>query len=416
MKKLIFSAVSVIAIIIALQFDDDLSPEVRDWLSIIDEKSNTASEAFFYLTGMIATNEANIVAVGREIHNAVKTLEKNNTTGSEHPAWQGYPESKRLEHPDNADPIYCILWKQPCLSKVITASDRWRSEVNRWHDIYQRYLSFIEYEEFSTLSQPHTNEVMPPYQYLHYGNRLRLFEMLAKASLGNPELAVSALLGDITMLRNQLNVADNLIHKIIFTMFISYNLDVIMHIKTRYGLNNIGAISLLTPKEQSLELPLIREFALMHNTMIELDKHPEFFETSGHAPAWLVRAVFKPNRTINKVYHRYAEAVRLSRLPADQFAIQSSQQKPQRESVFNLLNYTGNILADITGLNYRTYIARLHDLNAKIHLANALLTDNSALMNPYYPDTVVNIHALANTCLDGPYPDERNLRCIFLDK
>lgn len=399
-----------------LQFDDDLSPEVKAWMTLIEDRSESESEAFLYLIGIVATEGEDVVNVGKEIVNFVQEAEQGDNPDSGPPEFEGYPKSKHLKYPSNSDSIYCPLWEDNCLPKIVAANDRWQKDLNRWMAVYRRYLSFIEHKEFATLTKPHVNEIFPKYQYLTTGNRLRLFEAMSKASKGSPLVAVSMLADDIEKLRNQLKVSDNLVHKIIFTMLISYNLDAIVHIKSAYDLNNVNPIPQLSKDELSMELPIIREFALMYNTIKELDKHPDFFNMGGNAPGWLVRAAFKPNITINKSYYGYSETVRLSKLPANQFAIQVSQPKPEEAHDISLYNYAGDKLLNIAKPDFGVYIARVHDLNAKIYLVNHVLSDSKIQpINPYYPDVAVETPKEGKLCLDGPYPDERNLRCIFLN-
>jgi hypothetical protein len=413
--KIFVIVILCIAALFALQFDEGLSPEVNSWISILDERRSKHSEAFIYLSGIIATEEDDVLTIGMERYKAFTKVEDRYSIEVTSPDFEIYPESKHLPLPSKDDPIYCTLWEGGCLLKIVKADGRWQTELNTWREIYTRYLTFINYQEFITLSKPHISEDLPRYQYLNQGNRLRLFEAMLIASNGRPEEAISQLSGDISKLRVQLSEADNLIHKLVFTMLISYNLEGMVNIASIYGVHGTKRIPNLSAEELDLELPLIREFALIHYAFIEVDKHPEFFETGGDAPSWLVRAAFKPNMTINEAYYSYFNAVKLSRLPVNEFVVETAKDKPQEVRELDLLNLVGSVLANVAGLDYGVYIARLHDLNAKISLSNYVLSGRVGnLVNPYYPEDKVDTTEDERICMNGPYPDERNLRCIAI--
>ena len=228
-----------------------------------------------------------------------------------------------------------------------------------------------------------------------------------------PKEAIRMLAEDVSRLSRQLVMADNLIHKMFFTIMISNNLSFMAYISSTTDSFEKMNIPLLTSSELDMELPLIREFGLAFYSFMEIDRHPEFFKTGGSMPSWIVRAVYKPNMTINGMISTYEESIYASSLSPDEFAEHKIRSDEDVKEEIHWRNYVGSALVGIAHPDFQKYIARLYDLNCKISLVNYVISGRTMpLVNPYYPSLKPIVSEGNKICLSGPYEDDRDLRCV----
>ncbi|AHI33044.1 hypothetical protein AU15_05480 [Marinobacter salarius] len=103
----------------------------------------------------------------------------------------------------------------------------------------------------------------------------------------------------------------------VYLALMSENLDVLSEILARHGYDLAPEVPPMTRAERDFTLAMAREFAMGYYMYQSLDRHPQFFDTSSDntwTPGWWVRAVFKPNMTINSVLPAYLQAIELSQL------------------------------------------------------------------------------------------------------
>jgi len=152
---------------------------------------------------------------------------------------------------------------------------------------------------------------------------------------------------------------------------------------------------------------------LTYKTYKELDKQANFFKIEGKAPAWLVRAVYKPNMSLNAISPVYQRFESLARLSLPDFA--KAVGVPLTISHSKLRNMYGASLSRYIP-NYDEYVGRLMDFNAKLMLFNhtfALGEPATLLANPYY-DKDVAVQQEKRVCFSGPLDDTRYIRCLRL--
>jgi len=396
-----------------LQIDEDKSSTAKEWTTKLENDRASKSEAFIYLNGIMAAENEDVMEVGESRFSAYRKAEELANPYDDEIVFDDYPNDKMLPKPHEDNEIYCPLWESDCLGIIVKNSSKWESELNDHSVILARYRKFISFSEFTTLSRPSAIEVIPNYKYIGYGNKLALLENLLLAERGSPRDAIASLSDDIYKLRKQLAVADNLIHKLVFVNLIANNLDVIAYIGNKYESYQQLNISYLTLDELSIAEPMIREFGMMNGLYTSLDGNPEIFEIGGNMPSWFVRAVFKPNMTINESIFLYERLIYMATLSQDIFPTFELPDAEEMKKDIDYLNYVGSVLNSIAFPNYHEYIARLYDLNCKISLVRYVLSDKKTqLKNPYYPDS--NSYEVSETeiCFNGPYEDTRRLRCI----
>ncbi|NRB39796.1 MAG: hypothetical protein HRU20_15240 [Pseudomonadales bacterium] len=397
-----------------LTVDDDLSATANEWILKLEQDRNSHSEAFIYLSGIMAAEDEEVLLVGKRRFTAYRKAESLMQPFDESIASDDYPEKNMLAKPQMDNEIYCALWEQGCLDNMLKHREKWQSELDKHSVLLARYRSFIAYSEFTTLSKPSAIEEYPRYEYLKYGNRLAVIESLSVAEQHSKKAAIDTLNNEITQLRTQLAVADTLVHKMLFISMIADNLEAIALISNTYNYQLRLDIPYLSANELSVKAPMIREFGMVHSLYSNLEGQPELLEIGGNLPSWLGRIIFKTNKTINESISSYEKVIQLSSLSQASFASYVLAGNDETKTTIDYFNVVGSILNNIAVPDYYGYVARLYDLNGKIALVNHLLEgQKKQLINPYYPTTpnAYEINAV-DICLNGPSDDKRRLRCI----
>jgi uncharacterized membrane protein YhaH (DUF805 family) len=417
-KKMLITLAKIFTLVIfsvlLLQVDDDLSSEVTEYVSLIENRVSNGSEAYLYLNGITAPEEKQILSQGSRLltryNNYSKNIFEELSDADKLNKDEKINLDEKLTTPDYKNKMYCALSDAGCLGKIIASSSDWENEMNKFSFITKRYEKFISYSEFTTLTKPHAASPYPASHYLTSGNKIKIFSALSLARSGKAEEAMQMLLNDNRYLRKHLALADNIIHKLIFINLFSNNLDIIVYIHSAYKLEKLAKITHLSKSEMSMKYPLIREFIMEYNTYLDADRNPDGWNG---LPGWMVRVIFKPNMTINKRVMSYKDIISLSNLSAKAFVKSVINIESAPKSKPNYRNYAGSIITEEPITYFSQYIAKLHDLNAKISLANFVLSNKTQpLESPYGPLYDKTIERDNFICLDGPLEDKNNLRCI----
>lgn len=409
MKLLI--PVVLLVVIIALQFDEDLSPTAERWIDVQEGRLLTQSDGYFYLLGIVASEEEDVLTTGKNLFSSYQLAEAQGDDRSAPVEYDLYPEAKKLPLPLKDNALFCDLKEDGCLDNILKNADQWQEALDKHRALLIRYQTYIDYLEYTTLSTPSVSELYPEYQYLKYGHRLKLLQILSLKYEGKTQDALDLLLGDLYKLRQQLKVADNFLHKMFFVHFISDDLNLILAMSPIFIPSGSLKIPSLNAAEMDVESSIIREFYMGYSLYKSLDRHPEILEEGGYLPGWIGLALFKPNMTINDDLPRRQRIIDLGRLSAKDFSL-AVKEPVTMDKEINPVNYIGSVLNNIASPDYSYYIARLHDLNSKIAIVNYLLNDRvGGLVNPYYPDQTLDLVKTGRICLEGPLKDERNLRC-----
>jgi len=62
--------------LVYLQFDEDVSPTAKEWISIVEETRSTESKSFIYLSGIMASESDDVLEVGLKKISAYKLAEE----------------------------------------------------------------------------------------------------------------------------------------------------------------------------------------------------------------------------------------------------------------------------------------------------------------------------------------------------
>lgn len=404
MKKALLILISVIVITVLLaQIDDDLSKDASDLIDRVE--ANGVSDAYLFLSGIYAGENENPIDEGRRILEESRKLDIDESYNV-----AMYDDAKKIPLPTGE--AFCKTWEDGCLAYLFSSEIDTESLLNDHKVMISRANKFFEFDEYTTLTTPSIKELVPPYQYVTAAERISVLNAISLYKNGNPEEAIDSLLGQFSKLRKSLGLQDNLIGKLVFLMKLSEIIDVAGVILSQEDMK-IDMIPRLSQPEKSFYMVVAREFAMSYYTLKRLDKHPEFFETGGDYPGWLVRIIFKPNMTINAEAPAYLRLEQLAQLSSSDFANIIESGTPVIPSTSKIRNYVGGVL--ITMLpNFDNYVARFKDFDAKLVLFNHKYSLGSTLIkpeNPYYAgQTFKEIDG--NICFDGPLEDKKFLRCL----
>lgn len=402
---LIFVLSILVSTIFITQVDDDIDNHALDFLSDID--SSKESDAFLYLFGIYAAPNEDPFEIGKKVLSEHEYIDLDSEYRS-----SSYPESKMLANPTGD--LFCQTWKDDCI-KHLFESDYEIEKIKSDNKVLtQRAEKFWQFNEYSTLTKPSVNELVPPYQYLASAVRIKTLEAIQLHRAGKSEKAIDLLVDQFALSRNAMGNQDTLIGKLVFLMGMSEMLDVLSIFVFSSEKNpNLETMQLLTNEERGFDIVVAREFAMAYYMLLEADRHPEFFQIGGEMPGWMVRLFYKPNMTINASIPVYREMVELAKLSPKEFAARIGSGAEVRVTSSKIRNYAGNTLLSVP-LDLKKYLARFFDFDAKITLFNSLLggrEEVSNATNPYYKDKKPVLAPL-EACFDGPLIDERRLRCL----
>ena len=417
-KKILLGLV----VILLLQIDNDLKPEIADMLE--QAMPAESSEAYLYLLGIVAAESEDPSVVGRQLFTDMQRAEEHYTFGDQSFEYEAYPEDKMLPLPQGE--LFCDSSEEGCWQAIFNKKQEREQVLQANTTLLERYNAFISLPDYHSLAKPTEQEVFPPFSYLIKANRLVILNAINTHQTAEYGRTINVLTDHVSTLRNQLMRADNLVAKMVYSAMISDNLDalsLIIHASNGVLNDEIASLSLA---ERDLALAMSREFAMGYGLYTNLDRNSEFFGYAedgwkGYMPGWLVRVFFKPNMTANDAFIFYSDTVQRSQLAQTEFA--KSDLERSEEPYFKLSsirNSVGNILNSIARPNFDQYIARLFDLNTKISIFNqiadkaVLPIDIDYIQNPNYGtgDTAYYSEEGKSICLTGPLEDERSLRCL----
>ncbi|KEI71270.1 hypothetical protein [Endozoicomonas elysicola] len=406
MKKTLFILIVVIVFSGWMtQVDDDLSEEAVSLLERIDP--DATSEAYFYLYGIFARDGENPAEVGKSLFAEYQTSVSDDSYHVD-----GYPKTKKLPLPEGA--AFCQLQEAGCLEYLFSHAVNVERLLSEHRVLLSRSQAFLEFDEYKTLAKPSPEEPLPPYRYITAAERIKVLDAISAYNRGNARKAIDSLMLQFTTLRKAQALQDNITGKITFLMSLSDIIDVTSVILSREGLE-ADRIPGFTPSEKSFDTAIVREFKAHYDLFKGVDKHPEFFRTGGNVPGWYTRIFFKPNMTINAITSMHYRTERLAKLSPSAFASEIETLGFVPPSTSTLRNHIGNVLINVlSGSGYDKYVARFHDVDAKLALFNQrhhLTLEPGDMKNPYYGDEVPREND-GSYCFSGPLNDESALRCL----
>lgn len=410
MNKWLISVLGVLALlggVVAFWlYDEPLLPDSQAWLEQV-AKVEGDSAAYYQLFGLDSPAGSDAQAAGRK-----RLMAYHQWLASHGPekAMPAVDEPARLALPGDE---LCALAKPGCLARLRQAPAALAALLSDHAELLQRYQQLLALEDYRTLSRPSQSEPMVEYRYLGKAAQLRGAQALLLAEQGKGAAALALLQGDTRQLRVWLARADNLILKILLAGLLEQNLDGLALLYHAGLIQKPAAEAALGVAERSLHGAMQREFALVATGLQTLHKQSAL-GANPDIPVWRLQLVFKSRMSINEALPRFLRVAEDSQLDAAAFAQRQTVVSDTAISTWRRWrNPMGAILVAIAIPDFTPYLARLHDLDAKLALFNALGTAVPASANPYYPQARPFWDGkLQAYCFDGPLRDEQRRRCL----
>ncbi|WP_137973979.1 hypothetical protein [Pseudomonas sp. F(2018)] len=377
--------------------DEALNPQAKAWLE--EPAAPADSAAYYQLLGLDAPAGQDPQKVGRQLAQAHRQWR------AEHGPYDLMAPATEGAHIELPGKELCALGEVDCLQQLRENREGLAALLNRHAELLRRYEDLLVLNDYRTLSPPRVDEPLANFTTLDRANRLRGAQALALAEDGRGAEALALLQQDVRLLRQWLARADNLILKMVLVRQLGNKLDAIAVLHRAGLVPRPAAQPALSEAERSLEAPMQREFALVGSGLLSLVNDPQ----SAGVPEWQLRLMYKPHMTVNDSLPDYLRAAANSRLDTAAFVRVLRIPVRSKTSFWRRLrNPVGAILGDVAMPDFNLFLARLHDLDAKLTLFNALGQAVPKADNPYRPGQ----RALWNEkfqayCFSGPLKDKQ---------
>lgn len=384
--------------------DEPLDEQAQAWLQ--GPPATAQSLAYYQLLGLDAASGADPQQVGRARLQAHRQWRAEHSFSEPHVA---APAAQPLVLPDDL----CRLGDAGCLQQLRSDRAALSALLAQHAELLQRYQHLLAQDDYRTLSQPSMDEPLANFIALERAGRLRALQALVLAEEGRSADALLLLQRDVQQLRGWLARADNLILKMLLVQVLAGSLDAMAVLHGAGLLPQPAPQPLLDAAERSLQAPMQREFALVGNGLLGLLDDPQTAAEMG-VLRWQTRWLYKPQMTVNDSLPGYSQTAAASRLDTGEVAAALHATASHEPGLWRRLrNPLGTILSQIAGPDYNRYLARLHNLNAKLVLFNELGQPAPLAANPYWPEQRAGWdEQRQGYCFSGPREDDRALRCL----
>lgn len=385
--------------------DEALDPRALAWLEEVAAPGE--STAYHQLLGLDAPAGQDTAAAGRQILEAHRQWRAQHRY---HEPMVVEAERARIALPGKS---LCALAEGDCLQRLRADRAGLDALLARHAELLERYQRLLALDDYHTLGLPSADEPLANFSSLDQANRLLAARALALADAGRGDEAQALLQQDVARLRAWLAQADTLILKMLLGRLLGRDLDSLAVLAREGLIARPEQQPALSEAERSLHMPMRREFALLGNGFLHMMDDPQIAAELGGG-AWQLSLLYKPHMTINDSLPAYLHVAEDSRLDPRAFAeLVPRGEQPQPGLWRRARNPIGVVLGGIAMPNFHVYLARMHDLDAKLALFASLGQAVPEADNPYYPGHKANWDPERQAyCFAGPLADERGLRCL----
>ncbi|MBV0931744.1 hypothetical protein [Marinobacterium weihaiense] len=393
--------------------DPDLSPDARSLLMLAEPSDQ--SRAFVYLMGFDTRLDHSPEVAGQKVlvREQLHEQQTENTTDIFQPALpnDGIPLPQ--------GPAFCHFKTPGCLKSLFELHAIESSLTPAESELLSRWRRFHALRDYRVLTTASLEEPLPPYPHLVAAGRVSLRSIIRLAQNGQAHRARAAVLDDMQHMRQFLARESHMIGKMVAVSLLSDQIDLLNALQQHFQLSPAQPLAPLSLKEKSLRMAMAREFALLSNGLFTMSGQPDLLDSEHPMPAWLSRLLFKPGLTVNAALSVYQYPIAASEIsPAEFVAFVTAKNRPGPQAHW-VRNPLGTVLNRVATPDMWVYAARLHDLDSKIQLFNAINPPSPTApgrhwINPYYPDdpTVALKPKARQICLKGPLEDSAGLRCL----
>ncbi|WP_252272440.1 hypothetical protein [Pseudomonas subflava] len=391
----------LVALVGLLLHDEPLDPQAQAWLE--PPAVGAESAAYYQLMGLDAGAGQDPQVVGRarlQAHRQWRTAHRFDDLLTA-------AAVERIELP--REPL-CMFGEPDCLPRLRGDRARLAELATRHGELLRRYEHLLALNDFRSLSQPSMDEPLANAVALDHANRLRAVQALALAEDGRGAEALALLQWDVHLLRQWLARADTVILKMLLVRQLGSHLDALAALYRTGLVPRPETQPALSEAEHSLEVAMQREFALVGGGMLTMTDNPQM----AAALKGLLHLMYKPHMTVNDMLPDYRQIAARSHLDAPTFAHTLERSMRDTPSLWRRArNPVGGILGGIAMPDFNPYLARLHDLDAKLGLFNALGQTVPEADSPYRPGHQARWNNMRQAyCFSGPLTDGLYVRCL----
>ncbi len=369
---------ALLAVPILLARDAALSPEARAWMAPRQPDIAKKDNAYFAVMGFNAPAADNPHRAGVESVQAFEDALVRDYDGvdTRFTDYDGYPPESPFSLTEDTEALLCRVEKGPCLETFATRSEPLREQLVRHEPLLSRYLNLYNYPEYRTASTADLKTPLPQLAPLFKAHRLLQAEIGVEAMTGDKDKALQALQRDIAYLRGWMAKADTLLVKLAAANLLFRDLHLYAQLLDAGDVGQPGLTALgdriipLSGEERSLSMAMRREFQGLARVYLSLERQGAVYHDF-NLPPWsgLGLLLYKPHASINRGYLPYQKAAAQSEQPAFVFARHFSEEDGVRPGFEDYLyNHVGTVLNSIALPEFKTYIARMHDLDGLIRL------------------------------------------------
>jgi hypothetical protein len=342
-----------------------------------------ADNAYYYLQGMhSAIGKAPAVA-GKQLVEAYNAARKKGYTADTSPLPK--IEQSAYGKPRLSFQGKTIDWcKRPfrhCIPLFLAHRAQVRRLLQDNRLLLARAVRLKEYRQYRNTMKPGIDAPFPDFDgSLH---ELTMARYALAADSGHATSALHSLQQDARFWRMVMDHADNLVGKIVATVFVDQDASLASEILSRYRLGPaqeriIADIARpLSPGELSMRNAFIGEYRLQVSMFDEMFRGASHGDGgSGRHPSrvenFFALPLLKRNATMNLVYERFRHDVDVGQLspPALVKYVKKRKTDPRHHlSILGLIyNPVGKILNNIATPDFVPYISRVRNLDAKLRL------------------------------------------------
>lgn len=393
--------------------DEPLDAQAVAWMDTVNQQGGS-SEGYLYLLGLDAAQEPMAVGRARQAEYRQWLDSRSALDASFRPQQVELLPRSVVEQRCGGEWLYC-------LQQVLDGRRDVDALLQDGAQVLARYQRVIGFEHLLRRSALTASSPLPSYSVLIAGNRLLALQAYRLILDGHAGQAQALLEADFARWRRHLAEADTLVQKLVIAHLMAADVGTLSVLRQRNLIEAPAPLAPLSPAERSLQVVMRSEFVMAANGYAAMRDDPQIIREQGRL---FMRVLFKPNMTINATLPNYRGVADASRQDAAAFVEWLRQPQPVVSRDWR--NPVGNVLLDVASLDMKRYLARLHDLDARIALYNRLarlapgFTEREAIAaaeggNPYaiHPASVL-AGKPGWLCYDGPLKDHRNLRCLPL--
>ena len=368
--------VVIISGVLLLWWDEALDPQVQVWLDYNERSVAAHDNGYFTLMGLFAAPADDPHEVGRKRVQAYE-LALAATPEAGHLEYEDYPSSLRLRAGEEFQ-FLCQVEKWACVSRILEQAGTVVAVTEQHRVLLDRYRSLYDFPAFHSTATPGIDEPVVPYHLLDSLNRLLGVRLSLEFHFGSRLKAVEDLIRDMQFLRRLLADSDQLRMKLLVLEMLVRDLHLLAqlfdsHLYLHEYLPNLDDILVdLSAAESTVSACVRREFEVLVNLMLTLESTSPL-NLDARLPAWVMKLLFKPNATVNRLLENYQLIDELTALPPSELARKLSQLPEQSrfaavKTTKSLLNPIGTVLREVAAPDFIQYLPLFSDATGLLRL------------------------------------------------